>query len=203
MMMPIAVAWAVRVGEFARLALEPPAGSIALARPKSSTFTVPSARTLMLAGLRSRWTMLSSCAASSASAICFAIGNTSVSGIGPRAMIADRSSPSASSMTSARTGPDSSMPWIPAMLGWFSAASVCASRVKRTSRSASSAKTSGRTLIATSRLSFVSRARYTSPIPPAPMAPRISYEPRRVPEVSIKGDTWSGAHIRQSPLCMS
>ena len=33
------------------------AGSIALARPKSSTFTVPSGRTLMFAGFRSRWTM--------------------------------------------------------------------------------------------------------------------------------------------------
>ena len=64
------------------------AGSIALARPKSSTFTVPSARTLMFAGLRSRWMMPCSCAASSASAICRAIGSASSSGIGPRAMCA-------------------------------------------------------------------------------------------------------------------
>ena len=41
----------------------------ALARPKSSTFTVPSGATLMLAGLRSRWMMPCSCAASRASAI--------------------------------------------------------------------------------------------------------------------------------------
>ena len=54
----------------------------ALARPKSSTFTVPSARTLMLAGFRSRWMIPCSCAASSASAICFAIGSASSSGIG-------------------------------------------------------------------------------------------------------------------------
>ena len=33
------------------------AGSMALARPKSSTFTVPSDRTLMFAGFRSRWMM--------------------------------------------------------------------------------------------------------------------------------------------------
>ena len=33
---------------------------------------------------------------------------------------------------------------------------------------------SGRILMATSRSSFVSRARYTSPIPPAPMGARIS-----------------------------
>ena len=44
------------------------------------------ARTLMFAGFRSRWTMPASCAASSASAICFAIGSASSIGIGPRAM---------------------------------------------------------------------------------------------------------------------
>ena len=38
-------------------------------------------RTLMLAGFRSRWMMPCSCAASSASAICFAIGSASSSGI--------------------------------------------------------------------------------------------------------------------------
>ena len=39
--------------------------------------------TLMLAGFRSRWMMPCSCAASSASAICRAIGSASSSGIGP------------------------------------------------------------------------------------------------------------------------
>ena len=58
-------------------------GSSALARPKSRTFTVPSGRSLMFAGFRSRWTMPCSCAASSASAICRAIGSASSSGIGP------------------------------------------------------------------------------------------------------------------------
>ena len=43
-------------------------GASALASPKSSTFTVPSARTLMLAGLRSRWTIPLPCAADSADA---------------------------------------------------------------------------------------------------------------------------------------
>ena len=38
-------------------------GSSAFASPKSSTFTVPSGRTLMLAGFRSRWMMPCSCAA--------------------------------------------------------------------------------------------------------------------------------------------
>ena len=44
-----------------------------------------------------------------------------------------------------------------------------ASRWNRASRSESSAKRSGRTLRATSRPSFVSWARYTSPMPPWPM----------------------------------
>ena len=56
--MPICVmAGDVRVGEFARAladGVDGPAGSIAFAKPKSSTFTVPSARILMIAGLRSR-----------------------------------------------------------------------------------------------------------------------------------------------------
>ena len=78
------------------------AGSSAFARPKSSTFTVPSARTLMFAGLRSRWMMPCSCAASSASAICFAIGSASSIGIGAARDAVARASPSTSSITSAR-----------------------------------------------------------------------------------------------------
>ena len=35
----------------------------------------------------------------------------------------------------------------------------------------------GRTFIATSRRKFASRARYTSPIPPAPNLPRMRYGP--------------------------
>src|SRR5260370_17418947 len=48
-------------------------------------------------------------------------------------------------------------------------------------RSRSFAKASGSALSATSRFSLVSRARYTSPMAPAPMGARISYGPRRVP----------------------
>ena len=43
----------------------------------------------MFAGFRSRWMIPCSCAASSASAICFAIGSASSSGIAPRAMRCD------------------------------------------------------------------------------------------------------------------
>ena len=79
------------------------AGSIAFASPKSSTFTVPSVRTLMFAGFRSRWMIPCSCAASRASAICFAIGRASSIGIAPCAIRCERSSPSTSSITSAVT----------------------------------------------------------------------------------------------------
>src|SRR5262245_66596078 len=72
------------------------------------------------------------------------------------------------------------------MLGWFSAASVRASRWNRAVRSASRANTSGRILIATSRPSRLSRARYTSPIPPAPREAVISYEPNRVPAGRVR-----------------
>ena len=58
--------------------------------------------------------------------------------------------------------------------GEFSAAAACASCSKRRSRSGSCEKNAGRTLMATSRFSTESRARYTSPIPPAPRGPRIS-----------------------------
>ena len=52
---PICVAAAVSemVGDMDALTL-PASGSKALARPKSKTFTVPSVRTLILAGFRSR-----------------------------------------------------------------------------------------------------------------------------------------------------
>ena len=57
--------------------------STAFARPKSSTLTTPSGRILMFAGFRSRWMMPCSCAASSASAICLAMGRASSSGDRP------------------------------------------------------------------------------------------------------------------------
>ena len=72
------------VGERARSAADAaPGGSIALARPKSRTLTLPSGVTLTFAGLRSRWTIPFSCAASRASAICRAMARASSSGSGP------------------------------------------------------------------------------------------------------------------------
>ena len=56
--------------------------NVAFARPKSSTFTVPAAVSLMFAGLRSRWMIPFSCAASSASAIWRASTSASSTGNG-------------------------------------------------------------------------------------------------------------------------
>src|SRR3974390_249850 len=70
------------------------------------------------------------------------------------------------------------------MLGWFSAAAAWASNSKRCRRSGSRDQYSGRTLIATSRFRATSRARYTSPIPPAPSGATISNASSRVPAAS-------------------
>src|SRR5262249_51682672 len=80
------------------------------------------------------------------------------------------------------------------MFGWFSDASASASRRKRLTRSASRENSSGKIFIATSRFNFVSRARYTSPIPPLPRRAVISSEPSRVPTstdmgISLKRNT--------------
>ena len=47
-------------------------------------------------------------------------------------------------------------------------------------------------MTATSRFSFVSVARYTSPIPPTPIWAAISYGPRRVPGESAKPLNYKG-----------
>src|ERR1017187_5810503 len=73
-----------------------------------------------------------------------------------------------------------------AMLGWFSAARLRASLSKRATRPWSWKNSSVSTFSATSLPSFVSFARYTSPMPPAPSGARISYGPRRAPAASVK-----------------
>ena len=107
---PVIIAGDVIVGDAVASMVRADVGSSAFARPKSSTFTVPSGRTFTLAGFRSRWMMPCSCAASSASAICLAIGNASSTGIGPCAMRSASVGPSTSSMTSACTPSDCSRP---------------------------------------------------------------------------------------------
>src|SRR5262245_51742105 len=87
------------------------------------------------------------------------------------------------------------------MFGWESAATAFASRSKRVTRSRSVANTDGSTLIATSRSSRTSRARYTSPMPPAPRARTTSYGPSVVPGLSATvrlrggGPYWDGGII--------
>ena len=78
-MTPGCVIAVVMVGECDSDADTSDIGSSAFARPKSSTFTVPSGRSLMLAGFKSRWMTRCSCADSSASAICAAICSASSS----------------------------------------------------------------------------------------------------------------------------
>ena len=96
----------------------PSAGSSALARPKSRTFTVPSGRTLTLAGFKSRCTMLLSCAASSASAICLRYRRAlRSSGTGPSAIRSASVGPSTSSITRHGCHPRCSRPWMVAMFG--------------------------------------------------------------------------------------
>jgi len=56
-MIPACVAGETIVGEIDAPTTGAVADSIALARPKSSTFTCPPGVNLMFAGLRSRWTM--------------------------------------------------------------------------------------------------------------------------------------------------
>src|SRR5580765_1379811 len=71
------------------------------------------------------------------------------------------------------------------MWGCESCEIVFASRSKRWRTSGDEDRWDGRTLTATVRSSRVSRARYTSPIPPAPIAERISYGPNRMPAESV------------------
>ncbi len=59
--------------------------------------------------------------------------------------------------------------WIATIPGWESAATAFASASNRARAAGLDARASGRTLSATSRSSFVSRARKTTPIPPLAM----------------------------------
>ena len=123
----------------------------------------------MFAGFRSRWMMPCSCAASSASAIC----------LRDRQRLVERDRP-------LRNALGQSSPFDQLHHEGTHAAALLETvdvrdvrmiqrgerpRLAREprERSGSLANESGRTLIATSRSSLVSRARYTSPMPPAPM----------------------------------
>src|SRR5262245_57548340 len=96
-------------------------------------------------------------------------------------------SPSSSSDTMKGVASSVPMSNTARMLGWLSAAAARASCSNRRRRSTSAEPAVGSTLIATSRPRRGSRARYTSPIPPAPIADTISYGPRRAPGCSGTG----------------
>jgi 2-polyprenyl-3-methyl-5-hydroxy-6-metoxy-1,4-benzoquinol methylase len=80
-----------------------------LAKSLESSSLVPSARSLMFAGFRSRWMTRYSWAASTASTICRAVDSASSSGSGPRVMRSASVGPSTS--TSACMSPPSSNPY--------------------------------------------------------------------------------------------
>ncbi len=118
-----------------------------------------------------------SCAASSASAICFAMGRASSIGMAPRAM------------RSARVGPRRVPGRAPARMlalscrrarffeavdgrdvGMIQRGERLRFALEPCEPVGVAGEDSGRTFSATSRFSFSSRARYTSPMPPAPSA---------------------------------
>ncbi len=110
---PCTVAPSVSVGDWANFEEGPeadPTGSIALARPKSRTLTLPSTGALTFWGLRSRWTIPFSCASSSASRIWRAIVRLSSRESGPASSLSASVGPSTSSRTRARMPLDSSSP---------------------------------------------------------------------------------------------
>src|SRR5262245_2257329 len=76
------------------------------------------------------------------------------------------------------------------MLGWDRAATALASRSNRARRSGSYMNGLGSTLMATSRSSRVSRARYTSPMPPEPSGAMLSDGPSRVEAASIAAGSY-------------
>ena len=142
--------------------------SASLASPKSRILTRPSVVTKMFSGLRSRWRIPRSWASESPWPICVAYSRAFDSVSRPARMTSRRVSPSRSSVTANAVSPSLPKSWISRMLGWERAATALASRLKRSRRSGSAAKSSGSTLIATSRPRTVSCARQTSPMPPAP-----------------------------------
>ena len=164
--------------------------SAAFAKPKSSTFTVPSGVTFTFAGFRSRWMMPFSCAYSRASAICLAMRRASSSGGALSGWPSDAQIGQGEACPYAESAPPASAP-PPAPSPGRDAAGFFQAVDRRDigmiergqhlrfaleSRHALgvAGEASGRTLSATSRFSLVSRARYTSPIPPAPSGETIS-----------------------------
>ncbi len=88
-----------------------------------------------------------------------------------------REVPGTNSMMRKIASPCSMISQSAAMFGWESADAARASRSSGSRRAGSAAISDGTTLMATVRPRLVSRARNTSPSPPAPIRSRILYWP--------------------------
>src|SRR6478672_5899652 len=89
------------------------------------------------------------------------------------------------------------------MWGWESCEIVFASRSKRCRDSGVEGRCDGSTLIATVLSRRVSRARYTSPMPPAPMGASTSYGPRRDPAVRLRRGPPETRDLRRARAILS
>ena len=180
-------------------------GANTFARPKSSSFA-PVLVNMMLAGLRSRCVMWARCVRSIAPATSRPMRRTSSSGSGR--LVASRAAsvcPSRHGITRYSMPSRSPTSYTLQMCGSSRAAMARASRSKRARRSASAlpAMCGATTLRATVRPRRTSRARYTSPMPPDPRWPRISYEPTRSPGARRMALAQVGARMRRRPRAMS
>ncbi|PWW63341.1 hypothetical protein DFQ13_104331 [Actinokineospora spheciospongiae] len=134
------------------------------AMPKSVSLAVPSSATSTLPGVTSRWTILRSCMATSAAAICAPTPAAARGVSGPVvARVAAMLRAGKYSMTSHRSAPWTTTSYMLTTFGCCNPAAICASR-----RSCASFPPVDR-LSATTRRSSESVARQTTPIPPAPI----------------------------------
>ena len=182
-MVPSAVNGSFAVGRSESDTLAGATSCFNFANPKSNSF-VPDFVSMILPGFRSRCVTPLRWALSIASAISMANCSTCSRGSAPFCKRCASVSPSRYSITRKSIPSCWPMSWRVQMCGWFRLAMVRASRSNRSRNSERSARCVGKTLMATMRSRRVSRALYTSPIPPAPICATTSYEPRRVPEVS-------------------
>ena len=143
--------------------------------PKSMmrAWSVP-VSTMMLAGLRSRWTTPAWCAARSPDTTPRATVSTCSTGRPPSFFfrIEESSTPSTYGIVMYLMPSISPMSWMRTTFGWVTCRASRSSRLNRFSRSraaSGSLAISGRTILsATPTPSSSSQARYTAPIPPSP-----------------------------------
>src|SRR5207245_2125892 len=136
--------------------------------PKSVSLTRPARSTMTFAGFTSQWMTPAAFAASSPAATWATRREASCGGSGPRSATRVRSVfPGTYSITMKASAPSRPSSKTVTTFGWTTAAARRASSAKR-ARNASSAS-GPRSFIATSRSSFSSRARQTSPAPPSSM----------------------------------